>query len=76
MGLLEKLATKVLISNSQGFFIIIFDLEVMNQIKIQSEFPSHQFKVKRILSNGLSLLSETLTNGVTRSPFGLKAKAS
>jgi hypothetical protein len=76
MGLLEQLATKVLISKSQGLYITIFDLEFMKQIKIQSEFPSHQFKVKRILSSGLSLLSETLTKRVTRSPFGLKAKAS
>ena len=76
MGLLRKLVTKVLSNESQGAYTIIFNLEVMKQIKIQSEFPSPQFKVQRILSSALSSFVEILTKTVTRLPFGLKAKAS
>ena len=76
MSLRRKFVAKKLINKYHEFYIKIFDLEVMKQNKIQSEFPSPKIKVKRIFSRVLSLSSKTFNKKVSRLTFGLKAKDS
>lgn len=76
ISLRRKLVAKKLINKYYECYMILFDLEVMTWNKIQSEFPSPKFKVKRIFSRVLSLSSKTLTKKVSRLTVGLEAKAS